>query len=153
MYLDISWLAKTASSGLGLCPDATAVAADTSASGRGNTIARIISLFVRMVLQLFATEGTRSDTSKRFRKVSSRISSGRYRTDRHGHPNTETGDRTSLKKTIGAYQAETGKFGTGNCPNSCLAETCFGWTADEATSSTYWMRSWRQDSNAVDTAE
>src|ERR1700738_351441 len=70
---------------------------------------------------------------ERFANYRLEISSRTYRTKRHGHPNTEASDRTSLEKTMALSKRKLGNSGLEIAP-IVFGGNVFGWTADEATS-------------------
>src|SRR2546429_3344314 len=76
----------------------------------------------------------------------------RYRTDRHGHPNTEASDRTPLEKTMALTKRKLGNLGLEIAP-IVFGGNVFGWTADEATSFHLLDAFVAAGFNAVDTAD
>jgi len=86
------------------------------------------------------------------RTIMSKFSSTGYRTDRHGHPNSETSDKTPLEKTMAIIKRKLGNSGLEIAP-IVFGGNVFGWTADEATSFRLLDAFVAAGFNAVDTAD
>src|SRR5712664_3056581 len=86
------------------------------------------------------------------RTIISKFLSRRYRTDRYGHPNIETSDRTPLEKNMALIKLKLGNSGLEIAP-IVFGGNVFGWTADEATSFRLLDAFVAAGFNAVDTAD